>query len=90
MIKMITFNGSQYHHSSVYLEKKKITKQYLNNILHGKKYKKRYKSASGDKVYNYVVAPKFKKGKDYIVRDGHIYICEDKFPDGCLITQLSG
>ncbi len=81
MIKTINFNGNKYHHSSVYLKEKDISKQYLNNLLHGKKYKKRYVTSEGEKIYNYVVAPKFKKGKDYIVRDKHIFLSESLFPN---------
>ena len=84
MIKLITFNGTKYHHSSVYLEAKKISKQYLNNLIHGKKYKKKYNSAAGVKVYNFISAPKYKKGKDYIVRDKHLYISESLFPTNSL------
>ncbi|MBK8550892.1 MAG: hypothetical protein IPL53_07440 [Ignavibacteria bacterium] len=36
----------------------------------------------GKKVeYNYIVAPKFKKGTDYIVRGKFIYISEDVFKE---------
>ncbi|MBK8550897.1 MAG: hypothetical protein IPL53_07485 [Ignavibacteria bacterium] len=37
-------------------------------------------SSEGKKVeYNYIAAPKFKKGTDYIVRGGFIYISEELF-----------
>ena len=56
----------------------------MNNLLHGKKYKKRYtKKAKDGSVkeveHNYIAAPKFKKGTDYIVRGGFIYISEAVF-----------
>jgi len=88
MEKIIKYNGKTYYHASKYREEKKISYQQMNNLLHGKKYKKRYvKKAKGDdsspegkKVeYNYIAAPKFKKGTDYIVRGGFIYISEEVF-----------
>ena len=56
----------------------------MNNLLHGKKYKKRYTKKTKDgsvKIveHNYIAAPKFKKGTDYIVRGGFIYVSEDLF-----------
>ena len=56
----------------------------MNNLLHGKKYKKRYvkkvkDGSTKDVEYNYIAAPKFKKGTDYIVRGGFIYISEELF-----------
>ena len=86
MEKIIKHNGKTYYHASKYREEKKISYQQMNNLLHGKKYKKRYvkkakdddSSDKGKKVeYNYIAAPKFKKGKDYIVRGKFIYISED-------------
>jgi len=89
MEKIIKYNGKTYYHASKYREEKKISYQQMNNLLHGKKYKKRYvkkvkegdnSSPEGKKVeYNYIAAPKFKKGTDYIVRGGFIYISEDVF-----------
>ncbi len=88
MEKIIKFNGKTYYHASKYREEKKISYQQMNNLLHGKKYKKRYvkkgreddPATKGKKVeYNYIAAPKFKKGTDYIVRGGFIYISEDEF-----------
>ncbi len=89
MEKIIKFNGKTYYHASKYREEKNISYQQMNNLLHGKKYKKRYvKKAKEDnnlsmkekKVeYNYISAPKFKKGSDYIVRNGFIYISEEVF-----------
>ena len=87
--KVIKYKGKTYYHSSKYQVEKKISYQQMNNLLHGKKYKKRYvkkakegddSSSEGKKVeYNYIAAPKFKKGTDYIVRGGFIYISEDVF-----------
>ena len=56
----------------------------MNNLLHGKKYKKRYtkkakEGSAKDVEYNYIAAPKFKKGTDYVVRGGFIYILEEFF-----------
>ena len=53
-------------------------------MLHGKKYKKRYTKKAKDgpaKIveHNYIVAPRFKKGTDYIVRGGFIYVSEEVF-----------
>ena len=84
MEKIIKFNGKTYYHASKYREEKNISYQQMNNLLHGKKYKKRYakksKDGSAKKVeYNYIAAPKFKKGTDYIVRGGFIYISEELF-----------
>jgi hypothetical protein len=88
MEKLIKYNGKIYYHASKYREEKKISYQQMNNLLHGKKYKKRYikkakendTSSEGKKVeYNYIAAPKFKKGSDYIVRGKFIYISEDLF-----------
>ena len=88
MEKMIKFNGKTYYHASKYREEKNISYQQMNNLLHGKKYKKRYvKKANGDDSslrvkemeYNYITAPEFKKGLNYIVRGGFIYISEDLF-----------
>ncbi len=86
MEKKIKHNGKTYYHASKYRAEKNISYQQMNNLLHGKKYKKRYvkkgddSSSEGKKVeYNYIAAPKFKKGTDYIVRGGFIYISEDVF-----------
>ncbi len=88
MEKIIKHNGKTYYHASKYREEKKISYQQMNNLLHGKKYKKRYvkkakdddSSTKDNKVeYNYIAAPKFKKGTDYIVRRGFIYISEEVF-----------
>lgn len=88
MEKLIKYNGKTYYHASKYREEKNISYQQMNNLLHGKKYKKRYVKKSKDddpsamekKVeYNYIAAPKFKKGTDYIVRGGFIYISEEVF-----------
>ena len=89
MEKIIKYNGKTYYHASKYREEKKISYQQMNNLLHGKKYKKRYvKKAKGDDIsspegkmveYNYIAAPKFKKGTDYIVRGGFIYVSEEVF-----------
>jgi len=88
MEKEIKYNGKTYYHASKYREEKKISYQQMNNLLHGKKYKKRYfkkakdddSSDKGKKVeYNYIAAPKFKKGTDYVVRGKFIYISEDLF-----------
>ena len=89
MEKIIKYNGKTYYHASKYREEKKISYQQMNNLLHGKKYKKWYvkkakedddSSPEGKKVeYNYIAAPKFKKGTDYIVRGGFIYISEEVF-----------
>ncbi len=56
----------------------------MNNLLHRKKFKKRYIKKAKDgpaKIveYNYIATPKFKKGKDYIVRGKFIYISEEVF-----------
>jgi len=88
MEKVIKHNGKTYYHASKYREEKNISYQQMNNLLHGKKYKKRYvkkgineeSSEKGKKVeYNYIAAPKFKKGTDYVVRGGFIYISEEVF-----------
>ncbi len=88
MEKIIKHNGKTYYHASKYREEKNISYQQMNNLLHGKKYKKRYvkkmkdddSSVTEKKVeYNYIAAPKFKKGTDYIVRGGFIYISEEVF-----------
>jgi len=87
MEKIIKYNGKTYYHASKYREEKNISYQQMNNLLHGKKYKKRYvkkakceNSLNEKKVeYNYIAAPKFKKGTDYIVRGGFIFISEDVF-----------
>ena len=88
MEKIIKFNGKTYYHASKYREEKNISYQQMNNLLHGKKYKKWYvkKAKEGDPAtmekkveYNYIAAPKFKKGTDYVVRGGFIYISEDVF-----------
>ncbi len=42
MEKIIKFNGKTYYHASKYREEKNISYQQMNNLLHGKKYKKRY------------------------------------------------
>lgn len=70
MGKKIKYNGKRYYHASKYREEKKISYQQMNNLLHGKKYKKRYTKKVKDGVFvtekavehNYVAAPKFKKG----------------------------
>ncbi|MBL0108936.1 MAG: hypothetical protein IPP52_17065 [Ignavibacteria bacterium] len=64
--------------------RKKISYQQMNNLLHGKKYKKRNtkKAKDGSVIeveHNYIVAPKFKKGTDYIVRGKFIYVSEEVF-----------
>ena len=86
MEKLIKYNGKKYYHASKYREEKKISYQQMNNLLHGKKYKKRYvkkgddSAPEGKKVeYNYIAAPKFKKGTDYIVRGKFVYISEEVF-----------
>lgn len=89
MEKIIKYNGKTYYHASKYRKEKNISYQQMNNLLHGKKYKKRYikKSINADDliikdqpvVYNYIAAPKFKKGVDYIVRGGFIYVSEELF-----------
>jgi len=88
MEKIISYNGKTYYHASKYREEKNISYQQMNNLLHGKKYKKRYvkKMKDNDTIvkekqveYNYISAPKFKKGTDYIVRSGFIYVSEDLF-----------
>ena len=87
MEKIIKFSGKTYYHASKYREEKNISYQQMNNLLHGKKYKKRYVKKAKDKdsveekkvEYNYIAAPKFKKGTDYIVRGGFIYISEELF-----------
>ncbi len=84
MEKIIKYNDKTYYHASKYREEKKISYQQMNNLLHGKKYKKRYTKKAKDgpaKIveHNYIVAPKFKKGTDYIVRGGFIYLSEDLF-----------
>ncbi|MBK8381865.1 MAG: hypothetical protein IPL16_08245 [Ignavibacteria bacterium] len=82
MEKIIKHNAKTYYHASKYREEKKISYQQMNNLLHGKKYKKRNtkkaKDGSAKEVeHNYIVAPKFKKGSDYIVRGGFIYFRRD-------------
>ncbi|MEO8211263.1 MAG: hypothetical protein ABI840_11955 [bacterium] len=88
MEKIVKYNGKTYYHASKYREEKNISYQQMNNLLHGKKYKKRYvKKVKEDDLtgmekkveYNYIAAPKFKKGMDYIVRGGFIYVSEDLF-----------
>ena len=84
MEKIIKHNGLIYYHASKYREEKKISYQQMNNLLHGKKYKKRsakkgkYGSGKGE-IINYIAPPKFKKGTDYIVRGGFIYVSEEVF-----------
>ena len=84
MEKIIKHNGKTYYHASKYREEKKISYQQMNNLLHGKKYKKRNtkKAKDGSVIeveHNYIVAPIFKKGKDYIVRGKFIYVSEEVF-----------
>ena len=84
MEKIIIHNGMIYYHASKYREEKKISYQQMNNLLHGKKYKKRNtkKTKDGSVIeveHNYIIAPKFKKGTDYIVRGKFIYVSEEVF-----------
>lgn len=70
MEKIIKHNGKTYYHASKYREEKNISYQQMNNLLHGKKYKKWYVKGNDAIVkekeveYNYIVVPKFKKGID--------------------------
>ena len=84
MEKIIKHKGMIYYHASKCREEKKISYQQMNNLLHGKKYKKRYtKKAKDGSVknteINIIAPPKFKKGKDYIVRGKFIYVSEEVF-----------
>ncbi len=89
MEKIIKHNGKTYYHASKYREEKKISYQQMNNLLHCKKYKKRYvKKAKDDssspgknKVeYNYIAAPKFRKGLNILLEGGSFTLRRICFP----------